>query len=235
MSRIPLLRMNPASAPFTPADLALALWLDASDAATVTIGTGVSQWADKSGNARHVSQATGTAQPTYSLAAQNGLNVISFGGTDDKLFNSGSFNFGNAFTVGMVATPHNGVNGYLLRLGGALTASWAVISEYGPAYEVYTGNAGTPRFQVGGTTDTGYHTLVISRNGAGQTSIYDGSASGSGSGTSDATAGRIDVGASDVGDFSVASIAEIVVTSGVLSAGDATALSSYLRSKWGTP
>jgi hypothetical protein len=44
----------------------LALWLDAADASTITLnGSTVSQWNDKSGNARHATQATAASQPTY--------------------------------------------------------------------------------------------------------------------------------------------------------------------------
>jgi len=50
---------------WTPAEIDTELWLDASDAGTVTQSSGaVSQWNDKSGNARHVSQG-GTPKPTY--------------------------------------------------------------------------------------------------------------------------------------------------------------------------
>ena len=53
---------------WTPAQLgaSLDLWLDAEDTNTITLnGTTISQWDDKSGNARHASQATATDQPTY--------------------------------------------------------------------------------------------------------------------------------------------------------------------------
>jgi len=42
------------------------LWLDASDPTTITAtATAVSQWSDKSGNARHFVQATGANQPSW--------------------------------------------------------------------------------------------------------------------------------------------------------------------------
>jgi len=69
--------------PFTPLDLAPALWLDASDTATITAASGsVSQWDDKSGNGRNVTQGTAAAQPTTGAATLNGLNVLSFDGGD---------------------------------------------------------------------------------------------------------------------------------------------------------
>lgn len=44
----------------------LALWLDADDFSTITLnGSTVSQWRDKSGNGRHVSQNNASAQPEF--------------------------------------------------------------------------------------------------------------------------------------------------------------------------
>ena len=45
------------------------LWLDAADSSTITIQTGVSQWNDKSGQGRHVTQTTTSLQPVYSSAS----------------------------------------------------------------------------------------------------------------------------------------------------------------------
>ena len=68
-------------APWTPATLgpALSLWLDADDASTLVLnGASVSQWQDKSGNARHVSQATLGQQPDYTPNSLNGRSVVDF-------------------------------------------------------------------------------------------------------------------------------------------------------------
>lgn len=58
-----------------------ALWLDANDESTITIATGVSEWRDKSGNQRNVTQATGATQPTQTLGGLNGKSVLSFNGS----------------------------------------------------------------------------------------------------------------------------------------------------------
>lgn len=69
---------------WTPAELSLALWLDAADASTITLnGSTVSQWDDKSGNGRNATQATATYQPTYSVGVFNGMNALTLDGTDD--------------------------------------------------------------------------------------------------------------------------------------------------------
>jgi len=68
---------------WTPADIDTALWLDAADASTITESGGVvSQWDDKSGNGRHVTQATAANQPTFAANAVNGKSAIDFDGND---------------------------------------------------------------------------------------------------------------------------------------------------------
>lgn len=51
--------------PLAPTDIpGLMTWLDASDASTFTIATGVQQWRDKSGNGYHAEQASAGNRPT---------------------------------------------------------------------------------------------------------------------------------------------------------------------------
>lgn len=65
---------------WTPAQLGttvLNAWYDASDISTITLNSGnVSQWNDKSGNARHATQTNAAYQTPYSSAQINGLNVL---------------------------------------------------------------------------------------------------------------------------------------------------------------
>ena len=69
---------------WTPAAITTALWLDASDASTVTLVSGaVSQWSDKSGLGHDFSQATSNKRPVTSTL--NSLTVIDFDGSNDVL------------------------------------------------------------------------------------------------------------------------------------------------------
>jgi len=71
---------------WTPAETTTALWLDASDSSTITTVSGnVSEWRDKSGNDRHFEQATSDSRPALTAAGLNGLDVLTFDGTDDRL------------------------------------------------------------------------------------------------------------------------------------------------------
>jgi hypothetical protein len=92
-----LLGLLGGSASFSPLSIAgLALWLDASDASTLfqnsngtTAATAdtdpVGYWGDKSGNGKHVIQATANARPLLKLAQQNGRNWVLFDGANDLL------------------------------------------------------------------------------------------------------------------------------------------------------
>jgi hypothetical protein len=69
-----------------PSAITTTLWLDGSDATSVIASGGfLSQWNDKSGNARHATQAVGSSQPAYTLNGQNNLNCLTFDGSNDWL------------------------------------------------------------------------------------------------------------------------------------------------------
>lgn len=79
---------------WTPAALGslLALWLDVDDSSTITLnGSTVSEWRDKSGNGRHVSQSTAANQPTYSATGMVGKPTLDWGAAinDRSLFRTG--------------------------------------------------------------------------------------------------------------------------------------------------
>jgi len=102
---------------FSPTDIpGLALWLDASDAASITLdgSNNVSQWNDKSGNARHVTQATVMNRPTPSTATLNGLTAIKF--EAKTLTHSLTYTLGSFFVVWEHPTTfsgsYNGICGY---------------------------------------------------------------------------------------------------------------------------
>lgn len=71
---------------WTPANITTALWLDAADASTIIIvSDAVSQWNDKSGNGRNATQSFAPYRPALTSAGLNGLNVVTFDGTNDTL------------------------------------------------------------------------------------------------------------------------------------------------------
>ena len=84
-----------SSTAFTPTSIGgCQLWFDASDTASltpssITTGTKVSQWNDKSGNNRHMSNSTAATQPTYSTSNFNGsLPSVFFTGSTQASTNA---------------------------------------------------------------------------------------------------------------------------------------------------
>jgi hypothetical protein len=67
---------------WTPDVLAAVAWYDAASGPIVESGGFVSQWNDKTANARHLTQGTGANQPTTGTRTLNGLNVLDFDGGD---------------------------------------------------------------------------------------------------------------------------------------------------------
>jgi hypothetical protein len=69
-----------------PSKIATQIWLDAADpATTITVSGALSEWLDKSGNARHVTQATASQRPLLVPNAVNNLNALDFDASDDRL------------------------------------------------------------------------------------------------------------------------------------------------------
>lgn len=64
--------------PWNPLLLDPELWLDGADDDTITIDTGVSEWADKSGNGNDYVQAAGGSQPP--LSSINSVQALNFSG-----------------------------------------------------------------------------------------------------------------------------------------------------------
>ncbi|KZZ75252.1 hypothetical protein A3765_10540 [Oleiphilus sp. HI0130] len=69
-------------ADWTPAEITTEIWLDADDLATLTVdgSNQVSQWNDKSTNARNLTADVGSLQPLSGTQTLNGKNAIRFRG-----------------------------------------------------------------------------------------------------------------------------------------------------------
>jgi len=71
--------LRPRQTGFTPRSIAgLALWLDAADSSSYTVATGVSEWRDKSGLGRKLSQSSGSNQPALVSSGIGGRPTLDF-------------------------------------------------------------------------------------------------------------------------------------------------------------
>jgi hypothetical protein len=116
---------------WTPAVLRPAAWFDASDLSTITIATGVSEWRDKSGNARHMTNATGSQQPIYEQFSANGkpsiyFQALSGAGYKTTLNTSANINVVSAFcAVNRETTPNNVFNFVFSQANDNTNFDWA--------------------------------------------------------------------------------------------------------------
>lgn len=96
--------LRPVASGFDPRSLgSLAYWLDASDASTITTVSGaVSEWRSKAGTGLAATQSTAANRPAYTMAGQNGRNVVTFDGVEgsagDSLVTS-TLSISQPFTV----------------------------------------------------------------------------------------------------------------------------------------
>lgn len=235
----------------------LATWFDAEDTASITLnGATVSQWNDKSGNARHVAQATAANQPTYQASGIGGKPALSFDGAD-WLFNptdsnimqnvaGGSItvvaNYTNIVTQRVAASVINNLNTsraiVFLSSSGTLTAGGRRVD--GDAASV----AAAPTTYTYGTNVIQNVSMDFAGNLNSQ--FVNGSAAGtstfpSGGGNSNNTvANTLVIGATSPDDGVSATnvmlglISEVVITSGApLSTADRERLEGYLAWKLG--
>ena len=216
-----------------------ALWLDAADTATIThSANAVSQWDDKSGNARHVSQGTAANRPTTNVATQNGRNVIRFDGTNDILSTSSSWAMGSDYTWFVVFKVPTTATRYILNFDETPGGSdHAIISQWSSRpIEHFIGGSYGARYQIGTGSTSGWNVVTHVRAAQSHTSFLNGSASGSGTSTAmPAWTATTRVGGSGLSEFADTDIAELVVYTSALGSTDRASVESYLKTKWSTP
>lgn len=146
----------------------LQAWYDAADSASVTLDSGrVSQWSDKSGNARHATNTTsGSTQPSYSIAARNGLNVLTFAAASVQRLtvpsSTAAFNY-----------LHNGTESYVVA-----ASVYGTSSNPNTFYSLFGNNAHAAA-NIGFTQ--GYDDRVIGGSYSANNGVYAIASSGSGS------------------------------------------------------
>jgi hypothetical protein len=119
---------------WTPDVLSPYAWWDAADHGSISAPAGVSEWRDKSGNGKTLSQSTQANRPTLTLNALNGLPVVTFDGTNDVL---------NAATASDWTFLHNSTGSTVIAVVKVGTTS-----NPNAAY-LFLGNNGTSSGSIG--------------------------------------------------------------------------------------
>lgn len=220
------------SDPVGPPIAGYAAWYDASDAASITeSGGAVSAWADLSGNGNHLTQANASLQPATGSETQNGLNVISFDGTEHMALPVGAIPTGTSQYTIFAVWRSDSARGHLL-FGGAQNVNQAIGFEtISTAIHAYWW--GNDHWFYGSVTLTAPMFTAWSWDGSNDT-IQVGSGSDvlamAGKST-DSTAGTV---GSLAGSYSLTGfIAELVIYHTALTPAEIAAVESYLKAKWG--
>lgn len=237
--------MRPAT--FTPTSITgLRAWWDASDTATITQSGGlVSQWNDKSGNGFHLTQDTGSNQPTTGTRTINSLNVLDFVLSGDDWFDAV-----NASTIMGASSAGTALYIYARDADAAVGSgdAGAVLGTWGTSGSddhepwtdstVYHGWGATARKTVGDPAPslvTPRQITIKTASGAWSYAIDGTNVFSTGTNTvgwsSSAYVGRSGAG---VGGAIDGRIGEILLYDTALSGTNLTDAQNYLKNKWGT-
>jgi hypothetical protein len=235
---------------WTPYDLgtSLAVWLDAADTSRITLnGTTVSQWDDKSGNGRHVSQANATQQPAFTANALSNKPVLTFDGVNDTLRRASAgltglssvsmfvvmrYITGGAsedIALGVGTAGFAGTIRSLYRANGGTTQGWAnwakdvqasaFSCDIGGGYHIFAG---------WNTSLVAGNNIVIARDGLSAVYTNDGgnlALTGDGLGVGELVGSSI--------RYTNASIAEVVILPVAVTVTQQQFIEGYLAHKWG--
>lgn len=221
---------------FVPTDISsMALWLDASDLSSITdAGAGaVSQWNDKSGNARHATQSTGANRPVTGTRTLNSKNVLDFGGGDQQLdLPSGMYGVSaGANTVIVVAAADNTNNNHRFY-NGTISGTTAVTIRYGSTTTYAVQNRTSLSLTTTTITrDTNAHASGFRRSGTAITGFFNGVEGTAGSNAQDATVDALSI--SHPTDTIDGLVAEVIVYAKSLSNAELNKVGNHLASKWG--
>jgi hypothetical protein len=214
---------------WTPSAITTNLWLDAADASTITLASGVSQWRDKSGGAKHAVQATGGSQPAYLTADQNGLNVLSFNGSSSVMTHTYANSTTNTsiFIVSLVNSQGIGYRGLFSTNGSNVTQTMVLSNSGNNLWGTY---GTTERPSNSNIKGQGWQILTLIRTTSGHY-FRNGSADGT---FADASGQPGHIG----GDAATAQlvsgkIAEIIVYNTNITDANRQLNEGYLAHKWG--
>jgi hypothetical protein len=225
--------------PDTDTSSTLELWLDASDASTITEAANkVSQWNDKSsGTTRNTTQATGAAQPITNVSTLNGLNVLQFNGAQYISYAVNDLSYQN-HTIFVVAKADNTATFQDIYGSGGSLADGDVLlmnasNKYrghfdtGPSFNVINSVSATVTTPTIYTQDVDGTNITIRRGG-----VLDNSLALIGVPAANPRGAFVGFRGGSTAFFD-GDIAEVLVYNTKLSDDDYNAVGNYLADKWG--
>ena len=228
------------------------LHFDASDATTITASGGyVSQWNDKSGNALNVTNAGGAAGgcPQTGINTRNSLNVLTYtqnvtnaaaGGLTN---NSGTFAANPNLDVWLVRKQSAGsiTSGCAFGIGNDQAGTDKVTYQfYDNSDNKLLSGANGGNIRSTATQNGTWNITRFTKSGASAEFFVNNTSQGTASFNYNLANSRFQVGAlpqagaTNNGVYLMnGDLAELLVYTSALSAGDATSTYNYLKSKWG--
>jgi hypothetical protein len=234
-----------AATTWTPASAITAFWWDASDSATVftdagttlaTNGQTVQQWNDKSGNSRHLSQATSTNRPTYTTGLLNSLAGVVFtnaSGATTDIMNSTSFSLGQPLTIFCVYRTI-ATDGFAVLFGSNLASNapnFLTKHNSFSQHSIATGAGGSVDSGIIGTDGNNFWAYITFNNTASAIQVKGGSVVTGTTGTETYTTG-IWLGNTNVGNGWGGHLYEMFCIPNATGT-DITNAITYMQNKWG--
>jgi hypothetical protein len=205
------------------------IWLKSDVGITKDGSNRVSAWADQSGNGNDVTQATGTDQPLWVDAVLNSLPVIRFSQSNGEgLVRNASPTISQPYSVvAVLKTDNLGSDGQVMFSFSASRGAYITSTEKASAY---CGAAGI----TGGTTlnTSTYYWIVWNLNSTSSEIFVNGSSDASGNVGTDGVSGYQVSGIASGGPWG-GDLAELIVYSQTMTAGNITTLDGYFASRYG--
>lgn len=228
------------SAAFTPASLGstLVLWLKA-DSLSLNDGDPVSSWADSSGTG-NTATGTTTTRPLYKVNILNGMPVVRFDGTDDKLLvaDANSIDLTGDQTI-FVVVKYSGTKGALIDHydnGGGFTGYGFEIGQATPSKLSYwSSGKGSRQSDTPDLTTGAFHLVAIIRTSGSVVFYTDGTAGATLTGHGNAAStNSLSIGVLPDGTTTPLNgdIAEIIVCDTAMAGTNLTNLKTYIANKY---
>lgn len=214
----------------------LAQWTKAADAADFSFSSSnvISQWNDKSGNARHWTQGTVANQPTRQTAVLNGKAVVRFDGINDQLDVA---NYASGFTAGelfVIIKDVDETGQYGFHKGfTADTLSQHYPFNDGNVYEPF--GTDTRKSTGNPTPSLASWNLYNVRSASGAYSTYLNGTLHYTTATNTVGFGSNThtLGVNQAANFAAVDVAEWIVYNNIIGTSDRTGLHAYLESEYG--
>jgi hypothetical protein len=216
----------------------LSLWLDAADSTSITLsGSKVTQWNDKSGNGRNVTQSTDSLRPTYSAAS----NAIVFNATGWLNIPDALASITPTYTVFVVEKRADSGARFFIGQQNATSAPTALILGYNSSTVSHHTNAYIVDLMVtipayAGAAEPVRITRYAYTGSTRSTVINGGEYSGSQSYSTTLTTwtnANIGAGYNVAANWYIGNIHEVIFFNATLTTPQSQAIESYLAKKWG--